>query len=69
MQILEGFPKEYDMLIPLLHARYKVNDLTIESLREEFNIYYDRMKSKKPGRFKVSDDENNDQDEAALITG
>ena len=57
------------MLVTLIHARYKVNDLTIESLREELNMYYDRMESKKPGRFKGSDEDYNDQDEAALIIG
>lgn len=69
MQILEGLPKEYDILITLLHARYKINGLTIESLREELNMYYDRMRSKKPGRFKTSDEEHNDNEESALVTG
>ena len=69
MQILEGLPKEYDMLVTLLHARYKIDDLTIESLREELNMYYDRMKTKKPGRFKSSDEDHDDNEESALVTG
>ena len=40
MQVLEGLPKEYDMIVTLLNARYKVNELTIDNLREELNMFY-----------------------------
>ena len=69
MQMLEELSREYGMLVTLLHARCKVNDLTIDGLREELYIFYDRMKSKKPGHFKHTEDDQYDREEAALVTG
>ena len=57
------------MMVTLLNARYRVNDLTIDSLREELNMFYDRMRSKKVGRFKSSEDDGaGGNKESALIT-
>lgn len=57
------------MLVTLLHARYKIDDLTVESLREELSMFFDRMKTKKHGKFKSIDDDQNDHEESALIVG
>lgn len=32
MQVLEGLPKEYDMIVTFLNARYKINELTVDIL-------------------------------------
>ena len=70
MQVLEGLPREFEMIVTILNARYKVNNLTIESLREELNKFYDRMRGKKVGKFKSSDDDGaGGNEESALITG
>ena len=69
MQVLEGLPREYEMIVTLLNARYKINDLTIDSLREELNIFFDRMRNKKGGRLKSNEhDGAGGNEESALIT-
>lgn len=66
MQVLEGLPKEYDMMVTLLNARYKINDLTIDGLREELSMFYDRMRNGRNNKFKGHDEENNNE-ETALV--
>ena len=68
MQVLEGLPREYDMIVTLLNARYKINDLTIDTLRDELSMFYDRMKNKKGNKFKSTyDGDGNDHEESALV--
>ena len=58
LQVLEGLPKEYDMLVALLNARYKVDDLDVSSLREELMMYHERLNRYKKSRRR--DDDGND---------
>ena len=68
MQVLEGLPREYDMIVTLLNARYKINDLTIDTLRDELSMFYDRMKNKRGNKFKSTHDgDGNDYEESALV--
>ena len=57
------------MIVTLLHARYKIEDLSIASLREELIMFYDRIKTKKGGRFRSLDQEENSNEESTLVTG
>ena len=59
LQVLEGLPKEYDMLVALLNARYKINDLDVCSLRGELMMYQERL-----NRYKKTRRRDNDADDA-----
>lgn len=69
MQVLEGPPKEYDMIVTILNARYKINELTIDKLQEELNMYYERRRSKKGSKLKSNELDDGKHEETALVTG
>ena len=56
LQILEGLPKEYNMIVTLLNARYKISDLDVSTLREELMIYYKQL-----SRYKKICNKRNDE--------
>ena len=69
LQVLEGLPKEYDMIVALLNARYNINDLDVCSLREELMMYHERINRYKKTRRKDDDvDDTNGGNEESTLT-
>ena len=67
LQVLEGLPKDYDMIVTLLNARYKVDDLDVSTLREELMMHHERLnRYKKNNKRKDDGDFDENHEETAL---
>ena len=68
LQVLEGLPKENDMIVTQLNARYKINDLDVSILREKLMMYHERLNRYKKNRKRNDDidEEDGGNEEVAL---